>query len=85
MSHSIAVNDLCLAWPDGAVLLDGLDLAVGPGRTGLDLASVRQLSEALAAYRGALIVASHDLPFLRAIGITRWLRLGGRLAETEPP
>jgi hypothetical protein len=82
MSHSIVVNDLCLAWPDGAVLFDGLDLAVGPG---LDLASVRQLSEALAAYRGALIVASHDLPFLHAIGITRWLRLDGRLAETEPP
>jgi ATPase subunit of ABC transporter with duplicated ATPase domains len=41
----------------------------------LDLASVRQLSQALAAYRGALLVASHDLPFLRSAGITRWLRL----------
>ncbi|MPZ94535.1 MAG: ATP-binding cassette domain-containing protein [Propionibacteriales bacterium] len=41
----------------------------------LDLASVRQLSQALAAYRGALVVASHDLAFLRTIGITRWLRL----------
>ncbi|MEV4801460.1 ABC-F family ATP-binding cassette domain-containing protein [Nonomuraea sp. NPDC049421] len=40
----------------------------------LDLASVRQLAEALAAYRGALIVASHDLPFLETLGITRWLR-----------
>ncbi|MGW5687456.1 ABC-F family ATP-binding cassette domain-containing protein [Nonomuraea sp. NPDC003754] len=40
----------------------------------LDLASVRQLSQALSAYRGALIVASHDLPFLRGLGITRWLR-----------
>jgi hypothetical protein len=45
MSHSIVVNDLRLAWPDGAVLFDGLDLAVGSGHTGLDLASVRQLSE----------------------------------------
>jgi ATPase subunit of ABC transporter with duplicated ATPase domains len=41
----------------------------------LDLASVRQLSQALAGYRGALLVASHDLPFLRSAGITRWLRL----------
>ncbi|QYC41077.1 putative ABC transporter ATP-binding protein YheS [Nonomuraea coxensis DSM 45129] len=39
----------------------------------LDLASVRRLAEALAAYRGALIVASHDLPFLELIGITRRL------------
>jgi ATPase subunit of ABC transporter with duplicated ATPase domains len=41
----------------------------------LDLASVRQLEQALAGYRGALIVASHDLPFLAGIGITRWLRV----------
>jgi len=39
----------------------------------LDLASVRQLASALAAYKGALIVASHDRPFLDEIGITRWL------------
>lgn len=42
----------------------------------LDLASVEQLIDALAAYRGALIVASHDLPFLHEIGITRWWILG---------
>jgi ATPase subunit of ABC transporter with duplicated ATPase domains len=41
----------------------------------LDLASARQLSQALAGYRGALLVASHDVPFLRSAGITRWLRL----------
>ncbi|WET81179.1 ABC-F family ATP-binding cassette domain-containing protein [Amycolatopsis sp. QT-25] len=41
----------------------------------LDLASVRRLTEALLAYRGALIVASHDRPFLADIGITRWLTL----------
>ncbi|MBB5855825.1 ABC-F family ATP-binding cassette domain-containing protein [Amycolatopsis umgeniensis] len=39
----------------------------------LDLASVRRLTEALLAYRGTLIVASHDRPFLKDIGITRWL------------
>ncbi len=50
----------------------------------LDLASVRQLTEALAAYEGALIVASHDLPFLRGLGITRWLELDGQLRTAEP-
>jgi len=53
----------------------------------LDMASARQLSEALSCYQGALVVVSHDEPFLRSIGITRWLRLDrdGRLADTEPP
>ena len=41
----------------------------------LDMASVRQLSQALEGYRGAILAASHDLPFLRSAGITRWLRL----------
>ncbi|MBB5911777.1 ATPase subunit of ABC transporter with duplicated ATPase domains [Nocardia transvalensis] len=35
----------------------------------LDIGSVEQLVEALAAYRGALLVVSHDNPFLRRIGI----------------
>ncbi|GAA4080775.1 ABC-F family ATP-binding cassette domain-containing protein [Nonomuraea soli] len=39
----------------------------------LDMASVRQLSQALAGYRGALIVVSHDEPFLESLGITRTL------------
>jgi ATPase subunit of ABC transporter with duplicated ATPase domains len=51
----------------------------------LDLASTRQLAQALAAYRGALLVASHDLAFLRGAGITRWLRLEGRLLPVDPP
>ncbi|MBB3732536.1 ABC-F family ATP-binding cassette domain-containing protein [Nonomuraea dietziae] len=50
----------------------------------LDLASVRQLSQALAAYRGALIVASHDLPFLEGLGITRWLQQDRDSGLTEP-
>jgi ATPase subunit of ABC transporter with duplicated ATPase domains len=50
----------------------------------LDMASVRQLSGALRSYRGALLVASHDVPFLRDIGLTRWLRLDGDLTETDP-
>jgi ATPase subunit of ABC transporter with duplicated ATPase domains len=47
----------------------------------LDLASVDQLVEALAAYRGALLVVSHDLRFLERLGLDRTLRLdrAGRL------
>jgi ATPase subunit of ABC transporter with duplicated ATPase domains len=52
----------------------------------LDMASARQLSQALSCYRGALVVVSHDVPFLRSVGITRWLRLdrSGRLADIDP-
>ncbi|MFD7136131.1 ABC-F family ATP-binding cassette domain-containing protein [Streptomyces sp. NPDC059894] len=49
----------------------------------LDMSSVRQLTTALASYEGALLVASHDLPFLQSIGITRWLLLDGELRETS--
>jgi ATPase subunit of ABC transporter with duplicated ATPase domains len=47
----------------------------------LDMASVRQLVRALEGYRGALLVASHDLPFLDSIGVTRWLMADGELTE----
>lgn len=48
----------------------------------LDMASARQLTTALESYEGALIVASHDLPFLESIGITRWLLMEeGELKE----
>jgi ATPase subunit of ABC transporter with duplicated ATPase domains len=52
----------------------------------LDIASTRQLSGALSCYQGALVVVSHDVPFLRSVGVTRWLRLerAGRLADTDP-
>jgi ATPase subunit of ABC transporter with duplicated ATPase domains len=49
----------------------------------LDMASVRQLRTALESYEGALLIASHDLPFLGSLGITRWLVLAeGELRET---
>ncbi|MFB9927651.1 ABC-F family ATP-binding cassette domain-containing protein [Amycolatopsis halotolerans] len=47
----------------------------------LDLASVRQLSEALNAYAGALVVVSHDIPFLHTIGATRWVQLRSTVEE----
>jgi len=51
----------------------------------LDLASARQLAQALDCYRGAAIVVSHDMPFLRSAGITRWLRLERAGVLTELP
>ncbi|MFB9908424.1 ribosomal protection-like ABC-F family protein [Allokutzneria oryzae] len=52
----------------------------------LDLVSVGQLENALNAYQGAFVVVSHDLEFLKAIGVTRWLRVrDGEVAETGEP
>ena len=49
----------------------------------LDLTGVGQLEAALAAYRGAFVVVSHDERFLAEIGVDRRLSLaGGRLDET---
>jgi ATPase subunit of ABC transporter with duplicated ATPase domains len=45
----------------------------------LDLDSIEQLESGLQTYRGALIVISHDLDFLRAIGIERELTLSDRV------
>jgi ATPase subunit of ABC transporter with duplicated ATPase domains len=51
----------------------------------LDLVSVDQLVDALGSYAGALLVASHDLPFLRDIGVTRWIQLDADgLTEIDP-
>ncbi|MFB7507353.1 ABC-F family ATP-binding cassette domain-containing protein [Streptomyces broussonetiae] len=48
----------------------------------LDMASVQQLVSALESYEGALVVASHDMPFLQSIGITRRLLIeDGQLKE----
>ncbi|MGP4054347.1 ABC-F family ATP-binding cassette domain-containing protein [Mycobacterium sp. 4D054] len=48
----------------------------------LDLVSSGQLESALAAYRGAFIVVSHDASFVDAIGVDRVLRLAhGVLTE----
>ncbi|MFJ8545626.1 ABC-F family ATP-binding cassette domain-containing protein [Streptomyces sp. NPDC093586] len=51
----------------------------------LDLASVRQLTTALESYEGALIVASHDMPFLDSIGVTRRLLLEEGELKTFTP
>ncbi|MCX0247628.1 ribosomal protection-like ABC-F family protein [Streptomyces drozdowiczii] len=52
----------------------------------LDLVSAGQLESALASYRGAFMVVSHDERFLERIGVGRWLRLAdGELRETGGP
>ena len=52
----------------------------------LDLVSVGQLTSALNAYEGALLVVSHDERFLAEINVNRWLRLAeGRLSPTAAP
>jgi ATPase subunit of ABC transporter with duplicated ATPase domains len=52
----------------------------------LDLVSAAQLEGALASYRGAFLVISHDEPFLARIGVNRRLHLaGGELTEPGTP
>ncbi|MEU4675567.1 ABC-F family ATP-binding cassette domain-containing protein [Micromonospora sp. NPDC023737] len=43
----------------------------------LDIASVEQLAEALDAYRGALLIVSHDFAFLERIGVDTVIELDG--------
>ncbi|UTT65810.1 ATP-binding cassette domain-containing protein [Janibacter sp. CX7] len=51
----------------------------------LDVDSVDQLVDALAAYEGALLVVSHDEDFLGRLGLTRrWAIRDGRLADVAP-
>jgi ATPase subunit of ABC transporter with duplicated ATPase domains len=50
----------------------------------LDLASTGHLVAALGAYRGALVVVSHDQRFLDELGLDRRLELeGGRLSPAR--
>ena len=73
-----ALATLLLAQPAPQLLL------LDEPTNNLDLASVRQLAGALRSYQGALIVASHDVPFLRDLGLTRWLRIERELADIDP-
>lgn len=52
----------------------------------LDIDSVRQLAEALQAYRGALLVVSHDQNFLTQLNLDYFLKLSaqGTLSKSYP-
>lgn len=56
----------------------------------LDRVTVESLREALNAYRGALLVVSHDDRFLAGLGMDTWLDLiagphGPRLIDGDQP
>ncbi len=78
MASGSAPSSRPCCWPSPPQLL----LLDEPANN-LDMASVRQLSQALGGYRGALLVASHDVPFLRSAGTTRWLWLDRDAGLTE--
>jgi len=64
-------------------------LGITAARDGLHAIEAGQVGEEAFAAVGddwdvEELVASHDVPFLRSAGITRWLRLGPGLTEAEP-
>lgn len=71
----VALARLLLADPPAQLLI------LDEPTNNLDIASVEQLAQALDAYRGALVVVSHDFQFLERLGIDVVLELdeGGRL------
>lgn len=77
----VALACLLLADPPPQLLL------LDEPTNNLDLASVEQLVDALRGYRGALIVAGHDLRFLADLGITRWWTIdqGGPPRDVPAP
>lgn len=67
----VALARLLLADPPAQLLI------LDEPTNNLEITSVEQLAEALDAYRGALIVVSHDFGFLRRIGVDTVVELTG--------
>ncbi len=67
----VALSRLLLADPPAQLLI------LDEPTNSLDISSVEQLAQALDAYRGALLVVSHDDAFLARIGIDATIDLGG--------
>jgi ATPase subunit of ABC transporter with duplicated ATPase domains len=71
MSHAIVVDDLRFAWPDGAVLFDGIGFAVGPGRNALIGANGAGKSTLLRLIAGELVPSRGSVQVAGSLG---WLR-----------
>ncbi|MCE5288464.1 MAG: ATP-binding cassette domain-containing protein [Nocardiaceae bacterium] len=73
----VALARLLLADPPAQLLI------LDEPTNNLDIESVEQLAEALDAYRGALLVVSHDVAFLERIGVDTVIELAetGRMRQ----
>lgn len=76
----VYLGSLLLAEPTAQLLI------LDEPTNNLDIDSVRQLCEALGAYRGALLVVSHDQKFLNQLGLDYLLELraDGSLTKSYP-
>ncbi|MFH9674103.1 ABC-F family ATP-binding cassette domain-containing protein [Streptomyces sp. NPDC017405] len=68
MSASLTCHSLSFAWPDGAVVFDGLDIAFGPGRTGLVGVNGSGKSTLLKLLAGDLVPADGSVKAVGEIG-----------------
>ncbi|MFI0168981.1 ABC-F family ATP-binding cassette domain-containing protein [Streptomyces sp. NPDC017095] len=68
MSASLTCHSLSFAWPDGAVVFGGLDIAFGPGRTGLVGVNGSGKSTLLKLLAGDLVPADGSVKAVGEIG-----------------